>query len=163
MQPLETSTNDGARVESPISAGGVVAQTVASEHAPTKAASADLTSQGFLERAAAFGRQHKTGSELSGLITSLSAPGTGGTSSVLTLYKTSSYPSALPLGKTWEEPAANARLTIPTLPNPDSWANGAEHFGQPGQAVGSRDPYSAGDPALQVRCCMCWCLHKTCN
>ena len=152
MQPLEATPQDVGSVGSPVKAQEAIVE-ITSEYAPTKSTSANLTSEGFLERAAAFGRQNMPGGELPTLTTSLSAPGIGRTSSVLTLHKTSSHPQALSLGDTWADPAGNARPTMPALPSPDSWATTVEHFGQPGQAEGSRDPYSTGDPALQVRCC----------
>ena len=149
MQPLEPIIQDAAGVDSPDNAQGINPTGFPSEQTATKSNSTGMTSEGYFNRAAAFGHLHRTGSEPSGLFTSLSVPETGSRSYVLALHKTSSHPSVLSLGTTWGEPAGAA---CPTMPTPDSWATGVDQLGQAGQPEGSMAPSAGGDPAMQVRC-----------
>lgn len=147
MQPLEPITQDAAGVKSPVNTQGRVPTEAAAEHMPIKAHSTGVTSEGYFNRGAACGHLHRTGSEPSGLSTSLSVPETG-TCNELALHKASSHPSALSLGTAWGKPGGSA---YPTMPITDSWATGVDQIEQPGQAVGSMGPSGAGDPALQVQ------------
>ncbi len=162
MQPFRPIAPDTAGIGGPINIGkDAAAAKVAPEHVATKAASCDMTSEDFRGGMGAFGRLPRTGSQPEALSTSLSVPETGSTSSMLALHKTSSHPSSLGLaGPTWMEPAGTACPPMPILPSPESWATGVDHFGQPGHPVGNLGPSGAGDPALQVRCCIygaCMC------